>query len=512
MVIVYHQNSKVVEVQYGENYIGFEKLNIIQALFKIADSYSNQFIVWCHVDLKTNLNLSKLQEIFHHNKIMASYDISDRPFLTEAIGYVDGSPFVKIKREVRYPTWQMSSSVGGVHASVLLSFKNKIKESDHFDYFLNSLAKLAMPAGLLCYSEPAFLNNFSDKRKDDKQSLFVLFRFVKQHYKVNWIFLLLLNLFLYEKKIAFLPFVISLFYLRRTIKNDLLDSIEVQSSKKIVEKGTIDVIIPTIGRKNYLYDVLKDLAKQTHLPKKVIVVEQNPNPESTSELDYITDENWPFLIKHIFTHQAGACNARNLALVEVSGEWVFLNDDDNKFDENLIEKTLENCVKYGSEVSSNFYPRINEKRKINHVKQADFFGSGNSFITSNLLDKVSFSMSFEFGYGEDSDFGMQLRNCGVDILYFPGPEITHLSAPTGGFRIKPVLAWQDDVVQPKPSPTIMLFNLLHKTSEQINGYKTMLFFKFYKVQIVKNPIRYYNNFQKQWAQSLNYANKLKSKK
>ncbi|PIF31357.1 GT2 family glycosyltransferase [Flavobacterium sp. 9] len=511
MVIVYHQNNKVVEVQYDEKRIDFEKLNITKALFKIANLYSDQLIIWCHIDLKTNLNLSKLQEIFHHNKIMASYNVSDSTYLSEAIGYVDGAPFMKIKKDVRYPTWQMSSSVGGVHASVLLSFKGEIKESDNFDYFLNSLAKLAMPIGLLCYSEPAFLNDFSDKKANDKQSLYILFRFVKQHYKVSWVFLLLLNLFLYEKKITLLPFINSLFYRRRVLNNDLLDSIKVQSSKKILEKGTIDVIIPTIGRKKYLYDVLKDLSKQTHLPKKVIVVEQNPNPESTSELDYITDENWPFAIKHIFTHQAGACNARNVALAEVDSEWVFLNDDDNRFGIDLIEKTLENCIKYGSEVSSNFYPKINEERKINLVNQADFFGSGNSFITSSLLDKVSFRMGFEFGYGEDSDFGMQMRNSGVDILYFPDPEIIHLSAPTGGFRTKPVLAWQNDVVQPKPSPTIMLFNLLHKTPEQINGYKSTLFFKFYKVQTIKNPIKYWSNFQKQWAQSLYWANELKNK-
>ncbi|TPG40132.1 glycosyltransferase family 2 protein [Flavobacterium pectinovorum] len=512
MVIVYHQNNKVVEVQYDEKRIDFEKINIPKALFKIAVSYSDQLIIWCHTDLKTSLNLSKLQEIFHHNKIMASYNFSDSPFLTEAIGYVEGTPFIKIKKDVCYPTWQMSSSVGGVHASVLLSFKGKIKKSENFGYFLNSLAKLAMPAGLLCYSEPAFLNNIPDKKQEEKQGLFTLFRFVKQHYKGSWIFLLLLNLFLYEKKIAFLPFIFSLFYRRRVINKELLDRIEVQSSKKIVEKGTIDVIIPTIGRKKYLCDVLKDLSKQTHLPKKVIVVEQNPNPVSTSELDYITDENWPFTIKHIFTHQAGACNARNVALAEVDSEWVFLNDDDNRFGSDLIEKTLENCIKYGSEVSSNFYPKINEKRKIDHVNQADFFGSGNSFILSSLLDKVSFRMGFEFGYGEDSDFGMQLRNSGVDVLYFPNPEITHLSAPTGGFRTKPLLAWQNDVVQPKPSPTIMLFKLLHKTPEQIKGYKLTLFFKFYKVQTVKNPIKYWSSFQKQWAQSLYWANELKNKK
>ena len=118
-------------------------------------------------------------------------------------------------------------------------------------------------------------------------------------------------------------------------------------------------------------------------------------------------------------------------------------------------------------------------------------------------------MGFEFGYGEDGDFGMQLRNQGHDVLYLPEPEILHLKAPVGGFRTKPVLQWQKDDIQPKPSPTIMLYQLLHATPAQTNSYKTILFFKYYRLQKIKNPIRYYYNFQKQWERSVFWANELK---
>ena len=30
-----------------------------------------------------------------------------------------------------------------------------------------------------------------------------------------------------------------------------------------------------------------------------------------------------------------------------------------------------------------------------------------------------FHVVFEFGFGEDNDFGMQLRNGGYDIVYYP---------------------------------------------------------------------------------------------
>jgi len=120
-------------------------------------------------------------------------------------------------------------------------------------------------------------------------------------------------------------------------------------------------------------------------------------------------------------------------------------------------------------------------------------------------------MGYEFGFGEDGDFGRQLRNHGVDVLYFPEPEILHLKAPMGGFRTKPILAWHSDPVQPKPSPTVMLYQILHQTKEQISGYKTILFFKYYKHQKIKNPVKYYINFQKQWKRSVFWANELNKK-
>jgi hypothetical protein len=95
------------------------------------------------------------------------------------------------------------------------------------------------------------------------------------------------------------------------------------------------------------------------------------------------------------------------------------------------------------------------------------------------------------------------------VLYLPEPEILHLKAPIGGFRTKPVLLWQEDLIQPKPSPTVMLYIISHNTKEQLKGYKTTLFFKFYKHQNIKNPYSYFKMFQKQWNQSVFWANQLK---
>lgn len=508
-VIIYHQNNKIVEVNFEGNSILFSQKNIATNLFQIAEVYSNELIIWCRLDLKSNLNPSKFEDIFHHNKIMASYNLSTNTFLPDTIEYVDESVFLNVPKEVSYPTWLISSDVGGIHSSVLNLLKDKIKKDSTFDYFLHSMAKLAMSYGLLCYSEPLLVKNCSKVVIKNRNSNFLAFRFVKQHYRTRWVFLLFLNLLLYEKRFALFPLLISFGFRKRTLDADLLDGINVKSTRKVIDKKTIDVIIPTIGRREYLYDVLKDLSKQTHLPVNVIVVEQNPDLNSVSELDYLKNEEWPFTINHTFTHKTGACNARNLALAEVTSEWVFLNDDDNRFEPDLIEKTFENIKQYGCLAALTFYPVAGQKLIERKTSQASIFGSGNSFIKASALNKIKFNKSLEFGYGEDAEFGLQLRKIGYDVIYFPNLVINHLRAPMGGFRTKPVLSWKDELIQPKPSPTIMFLKLNNFTLKQVLGYKTVLFFKFYKMQQIKNPIKYVNNFRAQWKVSVLWAERLK---
>jgi len=508
MIIIYHENNKTVEVEYNGVKVDFSRGKISETLFEIAILFPDEFLIWCQIGLKSNLNVSALNGIFHHRKIMASYNLRENSFLSDAIGYIDSSSFIKINKKVSYPTWQMSGNVGGIHASVLVALKDEVAKTKDFDYFLNSIAKLTMLNGLLCYSEPKLVKKITNKMGSNTNSLFVLFRFVKQHYKMRWVFLLFLNFLLYEKRLTILPFLNSFFYSEKKMKIHLLDKIQVQSTNKVVESGTMDVIIPTIGRKAYLYDVLKDLAVQTYLPSNVIIIEQNPNPESVSELDYLATEKWPFTIKHTFTHQAGACNARNLALKQVQSEWVFLNDDDNRFDQHLIENVFKKSIQYGINAITTVSLQPNQVQYFNRIHQSGIFGSGCSFVKTSALSQICFDMSLEFGYGEDTDFGCQLRNVGNDIIFFPDLKITHLKAPMGGFRIKTRKQWEEDEIQPKPSPTIIYLKRKHFTQEQIKGYKLVYFIKSIKNKSFLRWYSFYKMFQKGWELSVLWSEKI----
>lgn len=163
-------------------------------------------------------------------------------------------------------------------------------------------------------------------------------------------FFLSFGYLVFEKRITLFLLIKSFFIKQLKLSFDL-ERIPITSTKTLLKEKTIDVIIPTIGRKQYLYDVLKDLSVQSILPKTVIIVEQNSLEGSISELNYIHDYKWPFAIKHTFTHQSGGvCNARNIALQQVESEWVFFADDDIRFNTNFFQDSFSEIAKYGASV------------------------------------------------------------------------------------------------------------------------------------------------------------------
>jgi GT2 family glycosyltransferase len=281
-----------------------------------------------------------------------------------------------------------------------------------------------------------------------------------------------------------------------------------EAKTESLKTATVDVIIPTLGRKDYLENVLKDLAKQSHLPTQVIIVEQHPDPESQSELTTLLGQDWPFVIKHHFIHQTGACNARNLALTEVQSDWVFLNDDDIRCDADLIENILVKAHELSVSAINLSCLQAGEKEIHGTDVQWQSFGSGCSVIKSSLLKNLRFDGAYEHGYGEDLDFGMQLRHLGEDIIYCPDLKMLHLKAPSGGFRFEHSFPWQHDELQPKPSPTVMLNIQKYLTTEQQRASKIVLFMKFYSRQSIKNPFVYIRRMNQRWQKSVEWSKQL----
>ncbi|WBL23198.1 glycosyltransferase family 2 protein [Zunongwangia sp. HRR-M8] len=501
---VHRHSAKIVAIYKDAKPLEGYADEVVTAFWAVANDYPDQWICWLEEEQVHNFNELVFSEIFHHKLIMASCAVKTS-FFNKDIGYVDQFPFAVVNRSVNYPTWLMSSDMGAIHATVVLKFQKNFSRFSDFEYLLNAIAKLGQHNGLFCYHSP----QLAIKRSENINYKAVeadLFSFTCQLYKKIRAVILFLCFMQYKKKYPFKSFIFNCFKLNFFATEIDFSDISIESSKPKTDHS-IDVIIPTIGRPKHLLNVLKDVKKQSLLPQKVIVVEQNPDVGSTSDFDFAA-EDWPFEIQHIFTHQTGACNARNLALEEVTASWVFFCDDDIRFKSNIIHEAFICVDQFGVGALNLNCKQENEKNTYFKVKQWASFGSGTSFVYSEKLKSLSFDIALEYGYGEDKDFGMQLRNQGVDIIYHPEIEIIHLKAPMGGFRTKTTKPWEQTKPIPKPSPTVMTYIQKNYTVEQQRGYQLILWFKFYKSQKIKNPFKYKRIMQKRWAVSERWAAKL----
>ena len=510
MIQVFHNSKAVLKIFKDKEPLEvYTSLNISETIYKLSELFPSELILWCHTDWVPYINYEQINAICNSNSEMISYTFSDENYISKNIGFVEQSLFINIPKKTKFATWQMSSVIGVAHADVFSAVKTTIQPVKDFDYFLNSVAKIVMPLGVFCYSDPNLLTKTKDDTiRNQKISFTSLFQFVSEHYKKVWLVVLLVCLIYKKRKFPIIAFLKSLFYSKINIDKVQIKDFNLLLSDDAKYTNDIDVLIPTIGRKEPLYNFLKNLSVQTILPKNVIIIEQNPILNAATELDYLVNENWPFQIKHQLIYQLGACNARNLALQEITSDWIFFADDDIEIATDFLENCLNNAKKYKQKVFSLSCLLRNEKKHFKNCFQWVSFGSGASFANIHAIKNLKFDSKYEFGFGEDSDFGMQIRNNGNDVIYFPTPEILHLKAPMGGFRTKVIRKWDNDTIEPKPSPTVMVFKLKYDSEEQFFAYKLMYFFRMFNFMKLSNPIKKYKTIKAKWNRSVHWAQQL----
>lgn len=505
MIIITHHNDRVVKIENETASVAAETGNsLLSTILGLAKEYPDAVLVWVAKEYREVLNLDYFRKNKNFENTLQSFNPSGN-YMSNDIGYVEETLFVNVNKEVKYATWLMSATVGCSQSFVFNAIESTLATNTPFDYYLNAIAKQAMPQGLLCYSNPHFLKSAGNVSTSVKGlSTKQFFEFIKQHYKKRWLFLASVQLLIFEGRFTFFYALLASF----KPKHSLSYTVSTLKLSKTTDSQKIDVVIPTMGRKEYLLAVLKDLKAQTLQPKCIIIVEQNAEQGSESQLDYLQKENWPFEIKHTFIHQTGACNARNLALEQVTGDWVFFADDDIRLEKNALAHALSIAHQYGMDAVTMSCLQKGEKEQVRQPMQWIGFGAGTSLVKTTAIGDKKFDMGYEFGHGEDGDFGMQLRNRGTDVLYIPSVQLLHLKAPIGGFRQKHIQPWDGGDIAPKPSPTVMLYKIRHLTKEQLNSYKFTLFTKYYKRQSTKNPFAYLKKMNKAWKESIHWANQL----
>lgn len=513
MIIMIHENAeKVEEILRDDMAILMKSSNLIKEFWRLAIEFPQEIIMWVDKRFYKDLNIAECQNIFHHDLIMTSFSIREQ-FFPPTIGYVDQSPFINPKYNVLYGTWRMSTNVGGIKGATALAFKEITRNIHNFGYLLNSIAKIGQQNSLFCYSDPSLIKTTPESDKiSHTANTKDLFNFVYQFYKTEWLLIMLFCFLRYELRFPLISFIGSFFRKKQFNKAvDLSSFIENFENNYSLNNETIDVIIPTLKRPEHVKQVLHDLKIQTFLPSRVIIIEQDPEKNSVSKLEGFLKEKWPFEIIHQFIHNTGACKARNIALQEVTSKWIFFADDDIRLSPEILHKALLEINRLGISIINLNCKQEGEKSIFRKIKQWGTFGSGTSIVLAKYALQCDFKEVYEHGFGEDIDFGLQLRSNGADVIYHPDIEILHLKAERGGFRENSPAPWLHQGLEPKPSPTMMLLIKTHYNRWMLQGYKISLFIKYYPKQAIKNPIRYLRIMKRKWQLSEEWALKLSAK-
>ncbi|MEE2801839.1 MAG: glycosyltransferase [Bacteroidota bacterium] len=466
---------------------------VLDSLFELAKRFPNRWIAWKN---STSIDWEDFDSIKSVTYKMLSSGKAPN-FIDTGLGYVEDTPFINYSENHWYPTWIMSADQGMIHATVLNKIKH-FRSSADFEYDINLLARTFQHQGILCYSNL--------KKNPTRSNYFKTYKLVGHTMKKVWLPFLLLCHLKYDKRFPFFAFAKAVF-LKKIVS--VVDFLELQINQDEPVINTLyDVIIPTMGRASYLYDVINDLANQTLLPQTVYIVEQNTNKEASTELYRILNGNWPFSIDHKLIHKTGACNARNIALEKTRAKWVLLFDDDARLKPNVLENMVSLAENLNVKCINAAYLQKGEHEHQKTWKQWPYFGSGCSLVHREIVDRCKFDKALEHGYGEDVDFGMQIRRAGYDVIYAPQIQILHLKAPVGGFREKRIFPWSTDNIQPKPSPHIMYFRKKNYSENQLKGYKLVQWFKNYGKLGSFLPWGHNKLFNKAWESSKKYANSL----
>ena len=219
---------------------------------------------------------------------------------------------------------------------------------------------------------------------------------------------------------------------------------------------SISIVIPSLGRKDELYNTINDLSKQS-LPKEnweVIVVLQN-------ELDFekfnLLCERTGINLRVYYSSAPNASLARNIGLIESKSDIVLFLDDDlvienSDFLNSHITAYSDYSISgvFGQILDPGMSPR-SDRHKWSYKKHIGwlFFPSNydkqcylENGTSANLsvrrekaLDIGGMDIFFEKGaHREESDFCLRLTKKHGLIKFMPEASVIHLGAKHGGCR------------------------------------------------------------------------------
>nr|MBA2725799.1 glycosyltransferase [Actinomycetota bacterium] len=195
------------------------------------------------------------------------------------------------------------------------------------------------------------------------------------------------------------------------------------------------VLIPTLGRYDYLRALLSQLGRQTIAPAQIIVVDQTPR-DSRRESFFKEFASLPLRV--FYLDQPGQSSARNLGLKHASDKYVLFLDDDDEVSDSLIEQHLDSVQRFGADVSSGIVDEpgaLPVPEEFRNTRPSDVFPTNNTMaLVASVLSAGGFDPAFDRAARADHDLGMRVYLGGAVMILNQEITVLHHHAASGGLR------------------------------------------------------------------------------
>lgn len=212
----------------------------------------------------------------------------------------------------------------------------------------------------------------------------------------------------------------------------------------------LSLVLPTIGRPEALYNLLRHLEHQTRPPEEIVIVDQSGR-EDARVAAYAASRPG---VRYFHIERRGLPNARNVGFNLSTGDVVLFLDDDIIPDPRLCEAHLGNYadptvggvggrVTGGYDASTGgvgeFHPlggAVVRNFGSSTRRDVDHLPGGNMSFRREVFARVG-GFDTAFGgaaMGEETDFCLRARREGFRLVFDPRASLEHLHLPSGGCR------------------------------------------------------------------------------
>ena len=172
----------------------------------------------------------------------------------------------------------------------------------------------------------------------------------------------------------------------------------------------VSVIIPVYNTSVYLRECLDSVAGQTYRGLQILVIDDGSNDGSGEIADSYAAADERFTVMH--RENGGPSAARNAALKEATGKYIFCIDSDDVIEPETIETLVKICNETGSELCISSYRRFKDP----YIRQSY------PEMHSSILDakEATRRMTCDMGFTHSSCGKLYLRSLWEGITFPEG--------------------------------------------------------------------------------------------